>query len=82
MIEINGKEYSFNPDVRLGILGMIEKRNFTIKQLKIIFRELLIPTPTAKELFDIKSSVSSKIFSEYTKFVQKNSAEIKKKLSS
>jgi len=81
-IEINGKEYGFNPDVRLGILGLIEGGSLNIKQLKMIFRELLIPTPTPKELFNMKTSVSSEIFLKYTEFIQRNLAEIKKKLSS
>ena len=80
-IKINGKQYEFNPDIRLGILGLIEKGGLTIKQLKMVFSELLIPTPTQKELFNIKASGSSKIFSKYMEFLQRNLVEIKKKLS-
>ena len=81
-IEINGKQYEFNPDIRLGILELMERfGKLTIKQLKMVLKELLIPKLTPKELFNIKPSVSTKIFKEFSRFVKGNSTEIKKKLS-
>lgn len=81
-IKINGKKFEFNSDIRLGILELMERGNtLTMKQLKIVLKELLEPDPTPKELFNIKSSMSTKIFTEFAKFIQGNSTEIKKKLS-
>ncbi len=81
-IKINGKQYEFNSDIRLGILELMERGDtLSIKQLKMVLKELLIPNPTPKELFNIKTSTSTKIFTEFSKFIQGNSTEIKKKLS-
>ena len=81
-IEINGKQYEFNPDIRLGILELMERfGKLTVKQLKMVLRELLIPKLTPKELFNLKPSISTKIFREFSKFMRENSIEIKKKLS-
>ena len=82
-IEINGKKYKFNLDIRLGILELMEKTHLlNTKQFKIIAKELLIPKPTPKELFNIKTSDMKKIFSGFNKAMRGESAEIKKKLSS
>ena len=82
-IKINGKQYEFNSDIRLGILELMERGDtLSIKQLKMVLKELLIPNPTPKELFNIKTSTSTKIFMEYSLFMEGNSTEIKKKLSS
>ena len=81
-IEINGKKYEFNSDIRLGILELMERGDvLSAKQLKMILRELLEPNPTPKELFNIKSSMATKIFTDFSDFIRENSTEIKKKLS-
>ena len=81
-IEINGKKYKFNSDIRLGILEMMEKGDIlTVKQIKMVLKELLIPRPTPKEMFNIRTSDSKRIFLGFTEAMGEKSAEIKKKLS-
>lgn len=81
-IDINKKHYEFNSDVRLGILEMMEDMSKAkLKHIKIILKEILIPTPTPKELFNFRRSHSEKIFKLYGEFIDKETAEIKKKLS-
>lgn len=82
-VKINGKEYSFNLDVRLGILELMDRiETLEVKHIKLILRELLRPVPTSKELFNIKKSDIEKIFKAFTEDIKKESAEYKKKLSS
>ncbi len=81
-IEINGKKYEFNPDIRLGILELMENvSKLNIKQFRMIFKEILIPNPTPKELFNIKTSHIEKIFSGFTESIQREVVRTKKKLS-
>lgn len=81
-IEINGKHYEFNLDIRLGILALMERGSqINIKQLRIIIKELLIPNPTPKELFNMKTSDRNRVFEGFTKATLGESTEIKKKLS-
>lgn len=82
-IEINGKKYKFNPDVRLGILDMMERGDVkTIKKLKMVLKELLMPNPSPKELFNIRQKDSEKIFIAYGEYIGEELVETKKKLSS
>ena len=81
-IVINKKEYKFNPDVRLGILELAENMDqISMKHIKLILREILIPSPNAKEYFNIRKSQVTKIMEEYGEFMEQESSEIKKKLS-
>lgn len=81
-IEVNGKKYGFNSDVRLGVLELAENiDNIKMKHIKLILREILIPTPTNKELFNIRKSQLLEIMKKYGNFMEKESTEIKKKLS-
>lgn len=80
---VNGKEYTFNLDVRLGILELMDRiEDLQIKHLKMIVKELLRPIPTSKELFNVKRSDMNKIMEAFTEEMKKESAEFKKKLSS
>jgi len=61
----------------------MEKENrLTTKQFKIIAKELLIPKPTPKELFNIRTSDMKKIFVGFYEAMQGESTKTKKKLSS
>lgn len=80
-IKINGKEYGFNTDVRLGILEMMEGKDLSIKRIRIILKEILLPTPTSKETFNVKKSQIEPIFKAFGKYMSNESTEFKKKLS-
>ncbi|KKN18361.1 hypothetical protein LCGC14_0956530 [marine sediment metagenome] len=81
-IKINGKEYRFNPDVRLGILELAENvEKIHMKQIKMILKEILRPSPNAKEYFNIKKSQLIEIMEQYGEFMEQESSEIKKKRS-
>ena len=80
-IKINGKEYGFNTDIRLGILEMMEGKDLSIKRIRIILKEILIPVPTSKETFNVKKSKIEPIFRAFGKYMIKETDEFKKKLS-
>ena len=80
-IKINGKEYGFNTDIRLGILEMMEGKDLSIKRIRIILKEILIPVPTSKETFNVKKSQIETIFKAFGKYMSKETDEFKKKLS-
>ena len=80
-IKINGKEYGFNTDIRLGILEMMEGKDLSIKRIRIILKEILLPMPTSKETFNVKKSQIETIFKAFGKYMSKETDEFKKKLS-
>ena len=81
-ININGKDYRFNSDVRLGVLELAENLdNISMKHIKIILREILTPSPNAKEYFNIRKSQLTVIMEKYGEYMEQESSEIKKKRS-
>ena len=87
MIEINGKEYEVNTDLKWGteqLMNRIQKdpKGQNVERyMKEIIKDLLIPKPTIKEMFNFRTSDIIKIFTEYTDNVEKTNADFKKKLS-
>ena len=81
-IEVNKKKYGFNSDVRLGVLELVENLNdLQMKHIRLILKEILVPSPTNKEFFNVRKSQLIEIMKEYSKYMETESAEIKKKLS-
>ena len=81
-IEINGKEYGFNSDIRLGVLELLERQDqLKMKHVKLVIKEILVPNPTPKELFNIRKSQLFKIMEKYKEHMERESSEIKKKRS-
>ena len=80
-VVINGKKYQFNDDPRWGILELIQTKGDDPKVVKAFLREILIPSPTAKELFEFRRSDIFRIFEEYGKLQEQEDEELKKKRS-
>ena len=78
-IKLNGKDYDFNSDLRLGVLEIMERKDLSVKHFRIILKDILSPTPNAKELFNIRQSQIERVMKAFGKFMEKESTEIKKK---
>ena len=87
MIEINGKEYEVNEDLKWGteqLMNRIQKdpQGPNVERyIKAILKDILIPDPTNKEMFNFRKSDIERIFKEYTKDVKDVNTDFKKKLS-
>ena len=51
----------------------------SIKYIKMILKEILSPTPSPKDVFNVRQSQIERIFKEFGKFMEKESSELKKK---
>ena len=81
-IKINGKEFGYNLDIRLGILELMDRaEDLGVKEIKLVIKEVLIPRPTNKEYFNFKRSDTERIMKGFTEEMKRESAELKKKLS-
>lgn len=87
MVEINGKEYKLNLDLKLGTQKLMRKilnepqNKENQKYLEMVLKDLLIPAPTVKELFHFRFSDVERIFNELEEDADKTDADFKKKLS-
>lgn len=87
MVEINGKEYKINKDIKFGTQKMMGKiqddpsNPNNMKYVEYILKDLLIPKPTSKELFEFRTSDIEKIMNEYSSEASETSKDFKKKLS-
>jgi hypothetical protein len=87
LIIINGKEYKINLDIKWGTEKLIKvvidnpEHPNAEKYMTAIFKDILIPSPTAKELFNFRKSDVSGVFKEYIKEVNETNSDFKKKLS-
>lgn len=87
MIIINGKEYKINLDLKWGTEKLIQevmdnptnpKNN---KYMAAIFKDMLIPDPTAKEMFNFRMSDIKGIFETFDKELSETNKDFKKKRS-
>lgn len=87
MIEINGKKYEINTDTRLKtekfMSRIIAKPNDpkNIDYMGHILKDILIPTPSTKDLGEFRRSDRENVFDLFTKEMQKTDKDLKKKLS-
>jgi len=80
-IAINGKKFILNDDVRLGILIQVDKDPNNLDTIFAFFREILIPSPTNKEIENFRQSDMNKIFAKWKELQDEQVSETKKKLS-
>lgn len=87
MIEINGKEYKINMDLKLGTQKLIGKimENPTNPKNQIymehVIRDILIPSPSKEELFHFRMSDIERVFEEFTREAKETDSDFKKKRS-
>jgi len=87
MININGKDYKINLDIRLGTEKLMRlvyanpENPKNPKYLDIVLKDLLIPSPTDKEIFNFRLSDREKIFKLFAEESSKTDADFKKKRS-
>ena len=87
MIEINGKKYEINTDTRLKTekyMSMIMAKPDNPKNIDYmghVLKDLLIPTPSTKELGEFRRSDREKVFEMFSEEMGKTDKDLKKKLS-
>lgn len=80
-LEINGKIYTLNEDLRLGVLYMMQKKPEDFDVHMKFFKEFLQPSPSFKEMLNFKESDTEKIFKAYGDLKKAQATDLKKKLS-
>ena len=87
MVEINGKNYKINMDLKWGTQKLMKKINDdpknleNLRYLEVIVKDILIPSPTAKEIFNFRNSDIERIFEEFADDNKGVNVDFKKKLS-
>lgn len=87
MININGKEYKINLDIKWGTEKIMRKvlnspdSPENDKYMNAVFKDILIPAPTAKEMFNFRMSDIQRIFEAFSGESGDVNADFKKKLS-
>jgi len=87
MIEVNGKEYEINLDIKLGSQKLMRKimNNPEDKKtdiyIEMLMKDLLIPEPTSKELFNFRFSDIKKIMTKFAEESKETNSDFKKKRS-
>jgi hypothetical protein len=87
MLEINKKEYVINTDVEWGTEKLLKKvienpedpKNE--KYIEYIIQDILIPSPTHKEMFHFRKSDIENILKAFTAEMGEINKDFKKKLS-
>ncbi|MFX1296297.1 MAG: hypothetical protein ACFFD2_15780 [Promethearchaeota archaeon] len=78
-IEINGKKYKIDDNPRFGVMELLMKSPEDPKYIRLFLKEVLIPTPTPKEIFNFRKSDIENIMDIFNKSEQEDSLELKKK---
>jgi len=87
MIEINGKKYKINLDVKLGTRKAMKNIHDAPDDPKNeeyvvdILKDILVPKPTNKQILEFRISDIEKAFTQFGKEMEKMDTEYKKKLS-
>lgn len=87
MLKINGKIYKINLDIKWGTEKIMKKvmddptNSDTQKYMEFIIKDILIPSPTKKEMFNFRKSDILRIFDTFTEEMSETNADFKKKLS-
>ena len=88
MIEINKKEYEINLDVKWGTQKLMRKIQKDLenpdndKYMEYIMKDILIPSPTNRELMEFRQSDVANALTRYSEEANNKDKEFKKKLSS
>jgi hypothetical protein len=86
MIEINGKKYEINLDIKLGTQKLMQKiRNDpndakNVDYMASILKDILIPSPSTKEIDNFRSSDLETVFDSFGDELINLDREVKKKL--
>ena len=87
MLKINGKVYKINLDLKWGTEKLMKKvmdspeDPKSQRYIEFVIKDLLIPSPTNKEMFNFRKSDVLKIFDTFTKEMSETNTDFKKKLS-
>lgn len=87
MVEINGKEYKINKDITLGTQELLLKIKDdpdnieNMKYIRYILKDILIPSPTNREIFVFRTSDIERIMNLYNEDMSETNKDFKKKLS-
>ena len=87
MIEINGKEYNINLDIRWGTQKLMRKIQKDLsnpdndKYIEYIIKDILVPKPTLKEIMEFRKSDIENIFESFADEVEATNKDFKKKRS-
>jgi len=87
MVKVNGKEYKINMDLKLGTQKLMRiiyedpQNEKNQKYLEMVLKDILIPTPTVRELFNFRNSDVERIFRSLEKDADETDTDFKKKLS-
>ena len=80
-IEINGKKFEINEDPRFGIMELMQKAPEEPKYIRLFIKEILLPTPSAEEIFNFRKSDIVKIIKTFQEAEEEETVEIRKKHS-
>lgn len=87
MVIINDKEYVVNLDIKWGTEKLMNKitqdptNPNNNKYMTMVFKDLLIPEPTTKEMFNFRRSDIKRILDEFNDEAKETNSDFKKKLS-
>ncbi|KKM70230.1 hypothetical protein LCGC14_1442850 [marine sediment metagenome] len=87
MIEINGKEFKINLDIRWGTQKLMRKIQGDMenpkndKYMEYIMKDLLIPSPSTREMMEFRRSDIENIFTIFGEEVENKDKDFKKKRS-
>ena len=87
MIEINGKEYEINMDIRWGTQKLLRRIQKDVKNpdnekyMEYILKDILVPKPTMKELLEFRQSDIERVFNIFASEADKKDKDFKKKRS-
>jgi len=80
-IEINGKKFTINDDPRFGIMELMQKAPENPQYVRLFIKEILLPTPTAEEIFNFRKSDVINIIKIFQEADSEEAIEIQKKHS-
>ena len=87
MIEINGKKFNINIDTKLSTEKLVARimqdpeNPKNMGYFEFIFKDILEPTPTTKEVLNLRRSEREKIFNAFADEMELQNKEYKKKRS-
>lgn len=87
MIEINGKEYEINMDIRWGTQKLMRRIQKDLenpeneKYMEYIIKDMLIPSPSNKEIMMFRRSDIERMFDVFADNVEETDKDFKKKRS-
>lgn len=87
MVIINGKEYEVNLDIKWGTQKLMRRIQAdpdnpkNMQYTEYILKDLLVPSPTNKEMMEFRNSDLENVFNEFADNVEAKDKDFKKKRS-